>query len=235
MPQLPFYITATFMATTALSVLLFYRASNYNRVALVVLLAWLGVQAVLGLSGFLTITDSMPPRFAAIILPPLVLIVILFSTPGGKKFIDGLNLKILTLLHSVRIVVELVLFWLFLYKLMPQLMTFEGRNLDILSGVSAPVIFYFVFIAKKMSPRALLIWNIACLCILAFTVTNGILSAPTPFQQFAFDQPNTAVLYFPYVWLPGTIVPLVYFSHFVAIRRLIQHRTAVSNASLATS
>jgi hypothetical protein len=51
-------------------------------------------------------------------------------------------------------------------------------------------------------------------------VVNAALSAPVPFQQFAFDQPNIAVLYFPFVWLPGFIVPLVLFAHLAAIQKL---------------
>jgi hypothetical protein len=43
-------------------------------------------------------------------------------------------------------------------------------------------------------------------------------------QQFGFDQPTVAVLYFPFIWLPGIVVPLVYFSHLVAIRRLLKER-----------
>jgi hypothetical protein len=41
-----------------------------------------------------------------------------------------------------------------------------------------------------------------------------------PFQQFAFDQPNIAVLYFPFIWLPSCVVPLVLLSHLAAIRQL---------------
>ena len=53
-------------------------------------------------------------------------------------------------------------------------------------------------------------------------VVNAILSAPFTFQQFAFDQPNVAVLYFPFVWLPCFIVPVVLFSHLVLIRQLLK-------------
>jgi hypothetical protein len=50
----------------------------------------------------------------------------------------GLDKKILTLLHIIRIPVELGLYWLFIYKAIPQLMTFEGRNFDILVGLTVP-------------------------------------------------------------------------------------------------
>ena len=66
----------------------------------------------------------------------------------------------------------------------------------------------------------LLVWNVCCLLILGVTVSVAIMSMPTPFQQFGFDQPTVAVFYFPFVWLPGIVVPVVYFSHLVAIRKL---------------
>lgn len=131
---------------------------------------------------------------------------------------DGLDIKTLTLLHIVRIPVEIVLFWLFVHNTVPELMTFEGRNFDIFSGITAPIVFYFGFVKKRLNKKVLLAWNVICLGLLINIVTNAILSAPFPFQQFAFDQPNTAVLYFPFNWLPACVVPLVLFSHLVAIR-----------------
>jgi hypothetical protein len=45
---------------------------------------------------------------------------------------------------------------------------------------------------------------------------------PLPFQQFAEEQPNIAMLYAPYNLLPGVIVPIVMFSQLAAIRRLLK-------------
>jgi hypothetical protein len=127
-------------------------------------------------------------------------------------------------LHIVRIPVELVLFWLFTNKTIPELMTFEGRNFDILSGLSAPIIYYYAFVKKKINRNIMLLWNFVCLGLLINIVIHAILSAPFPFQQLAFSQPNRAVLYFPFIWLPGCIVPLVLLSHLAAIRQLIMNR-----------
>jgi hypothetical protein len=65
------------------------------------------------------------------------------------------------------------------------------------------------------------VWNFICLGLLLNIVINAILAAPFPFQQFAFDQPNRGVLYFPFIWLPGFIVPAVLLSHLVNIRQLL--------------
>ena len=124
-------------------------------------------------------------------------------------------------MHIVRIPVELVLLWLSIYKTVPDLMTFEGRNFDIISGITAPLVYYWGFVKYKMRHTLLIVWNTACLALLFNIVINAILSTPYPFQQFAFDQPNIALFYFPFVWLPCCIVPLVLFSHLVTIRQLI--------------
>lgn len=221
MDNLPFYVPFIFILNTFLAVILFYNAANKSKLVLAFLLLWMLIAAAISFSGFLRVTHTTPPRFAVIILPPLLSVITIFNTAKGNAFINSLNIKTLTLLHSVRILVEIVLFWLFLHKAMPQLMTFEGRNFDIVSGLSAPVI-YYGFIKNKISTKALLLWNIVCLLILAVAVTNAILSAPSVFQQFAFDQPTVAILYFPFVWLPAVVVPLVYFSHLVAIKRLLK-------------
>lgn len=220
MENLPIYISIVFGLTTFLTVGIFYKAANKSKITLFILITWLALQTLIGLSGFYTVTDTTPPRFLLLILPPLLCILGLFTTPKGRQYIDSLNAKTLTVLHTIRIPVEMVLFWLFVNKSVPELMTFEGRNFDILSGLTAPVIFYLGFVKNQLNKNIILIWNVICLGLLINIVVNAILSAPLPFQKFAFDQPNIAVLYFPFNWLPACIVPLVFLSHLVTIRQL---------------
>jgi hypothetical protein len=101
-------------------------------------------------------------------------------------------------------------------------MTFAGGNYDIISGLTAPVVYYFGFIKKSMSRGLMIGWNIICLGLLMNIVVRAILSTPSPFQQLALSQPNIAILHFPYIWLPSFIVPLVLFSHLINIRYLIR-------------
>lgn len=220
MEKLPSYISILFGLTTILTTWIFYKAAGNSKPVILVILIWLAVQGFIASSGFYTVTDTLPPRFLLLVLPPFFGIAGLFLSPKGRKFIDSLDLKSLTILHTIRIPVELVLFFLFTSKVIPELMTFEGRNFDILSGITAPVVFYFAFIRKQFGRKIILIWNLICLGLLVNIVSNAILSAPFPFQQFAFDQPNIAVLYFPFIWLPCYVVPLVLLSHLAAIRQL---------------
>jgi len=229
--DLPTYVSVVFGLTTFLSLFLFYwviksshsRATrNISNVILLGLLVWLAVQAALTLNNvYNSDTTSLPPKVVLFgVLPAILAIIMLFVTQGGRTFIDSLPLAGITYLHIVRIPVEVVLWWLFLHKAVPQLMTFEGRNFDILAGITAPFIAYFGVAKGKLNRKVVLAWNVICLGLLANIVVNALLSAQSPLQRFAFDQPNIAITNFPFSWLPSFVVPVVLFAHLAAIRQL---------------
>ena len=223
-PNLPMVLNVLFIATTLLAVFLFYKATNRSGMTLIILFAWLIVQAAIALTGFYEVMTGFPPRFALLAGPAVLVIIIVFISAKGRSWLDGLDTKTLTLLHIVRIPVELTLYWLFLQKTVPQIMTFAGRNYDIIAGLTAPIVYYFGFVKNSLGKTALLVWNILCLGLLFNIVITAVLSAPTAFQQFGFEQPNTAILYFPFVWLPCCVVPLVLLAHLVCIRKLMMKK-----------
>jgi hypothetical protein len=99
-------------------------------------------------------------------------------------------------------------------------MTFEGGNFDILSGLSALLVAWFAFRGSKINRPLLIVWNLFAFGLLLNIMTNAILSLESPLQQFAFDQPNRGVLYFPFIWLPAIIVPVVFVSHVISLWQL---------------
>lgn len=217
MPDLPFFSYFVFLMAVVFTFVLFLRSANYANTVGFIALLWLTVQGLLAYFGYYSDIAEKPAKFLLGIPPTLICITVIFLSKKGRMWMNGLNLKTLTLLHIVRIPVEIVLYWLFLYEKVPELMTFEGRNFDILAGLTAPLIYYFGFVKKKIGRMFIVIWNGLGLLLLLNIVINAILSAPLPFQQFAFDQPNIAIFYLPFIWLPTFIVPIVMFSHLVAI------------------
>lgn len=220
-------ISILFVIVTLITVWQFYNASNRSKKVIAFVIAWLLLQAVLGLSGFYQVTQSVPPRFVLLIGPGLIGAALLLLTKAGKSFADTLNIRKLTLLHWIRIPVEFTLYFVYTAKLVPLVMTFEGNNYDIISGITAPIIYYLVFVTKKLNNTALLLWNFVCLALLVNILVIAILSAQTPFQQLAFDQPNIGITFFPFVWLPSVVVPIVLTAHLAAIRQLIKSRKQV--------
>lgn len=215
--QVPFYVDLVFLAVFFTALALFYRAINRNRGAFILVLALALLQALASQRGFYLDNNSMPPRMLFLILPSIILIAYAFISKRGKQFINKLNHRYLTQLHLVRIGVEVVLFWLFINRVVPESMTFEGRNFDIISGITAPFVAYFAYTTKQMGRKWVVLWNLVCLLLVLQVVVTGILSVPSSIQVLSADQPNIAVLYFPYVWLPGIIVPMVLFAHLVVL------------------
>ncbi len=229
MNNLPLGVSILFAATTCLTVWLFFTASNKSRPLLIFLLIWMLLQAVIGLSGFYSVKGAFPPRFAFVLGPGLLISVLLFISRRGRRFMDTFLIDKLTILHAIRVPVEITLYFVYTVGLVPLIMTFEGRNLDILSGISAIIIFYIVFRKRKAGDKTLLVWNFLCLGLLINILTIAVLAAETPFQMLAFDQPNRGVTIFPLVWLPTVVVPIVLISHLAAIRQLlrkIKHKNA---------
>lgn len=230
--NLPTYISLTFGLTTVATLLFFIwtiRNSNSQTTrkkatpVFIGLIIWLIFQAVLTLRNiYNSDTNSFPPKIMLFgVLPAIFTIILLFTTPKGRQFIDSLPLKNLVYLNIVRIPVEIVLYWLFLNKAVPELMTFTGRNFDIIAGVTAPFIAYFGLTKSKLNRQTILLWNFISLGLLLNIVVNALFSAPSPIQKFAFEQPNIAILNFPFSWLPTFIVPIVLFGHLVSIRQLL--------------
>lgn len=210
-----------FAFATALTFFLLIKAMRFSKKGILVIIGWLVLQTGIALTGFYTNTKGLPPRFLLAVVPPLIMILLLFITRRGKIFSAVLDIRTLTLIHVVRVPVELCLYFLFLHKAVPELMTFSGRNFDILSGLTSPLIWYFGFIRKKLNKTVVLAWNFICLALLIHIVADAVLSAPFAFQQFAFDQPNIAVLYYPFVYLPCFIVPALLLAHVAVIKNLL--------------
>lgn len=186
-------------------------------------LLWVSVQLVLGYIGFFETPGENPRRFPLLAAPPMLGIFLSLIIPQSRKVLDKFDFNVMTLTHVVRIPVELCLYYLFLSKAVPEIMTFEGRNFDILAGLTAPAIFYFA-IKQKFRKGLLIAWNVIGIILLLNIVSIAILSVPMSFQHFGLDQPNWAVLQFPFTWLPSVVVPIVLFSHLLSLRMLFQSK-----------
>ena len=206
------------ISTFALLTWLLLGISKEKKVMMAALF-WLMLVGTLALVDFFQNKDSIPPRFLLVILGNVIFIWYLFRLLKKKV----IPIKHLMLIHVIRIPVEIFLYLLFEDKQVPKMMTFTGLNFDILMGISALIILFFMhFFRWEMSKNLLLIWNGIGILFLLNIVTIGILSSPLPFQLLFFEQPNIAVLSFPYVYLPSFIVPIVFLSHIIMIYQHFQ-------------
>jgi len=231
--QLPPYVPIVFILTTFLSVgflLTSVKAVRLDifpsRLLVFVLPFWIVLTGSLAVTGFYDVPGLFPPRVALFGVLPALLFLLANLIFFRRSLLSKLPLRLLTLLHVVRIPVELTLYWLCLGGLVPRVMTFTGSNFDILSGILAFAVFFLGFTGSRANKWLLVGFNLIGLALLANIVITAILSLETPMQRFGFDQPNRAVLYFPYIWLPAIIVPIVLFSHLAALYKLATDRVS---------
>ncbi|HMG89781.1 MAG TPA: hypothetical protein VK589_06970 [Chryseolinea sp.] len=185
---------------------------------LISLIVWAIATSVLSLSGILSDFNSFPPKIGIVLIIPLVAIIWMVRTKEVKEILMHTPPESIIWLQSFRIVVEVLIWRLFVDNLAPIQMTFEGRNFDILSGITALAVAYLVA-NKKISSLLVIIWNFACIAVLLNIVTIAVLSMPTPFRVFMNEPANTIVTKFPVVWLPALLVPLAYGLHFLSLRQ----------------
>ena len=152
---------------------------------------------------------------------PMITILNFVFSKRAVKLLQVIPHSWLVNIQSFRIIVELLLWWMYIEFLLPERMTFEGFNFDIIAGLTAPFAAYLFFKKGAINKTAGIIWNLAGLALLINIVSIAILSLPTPFQVFTGEPSSAVVSIFPYVLLPGVLVPLAYSMHFLSIRKLL--------------
>ena len=184
-------------------------------------LAWLAVTGLAGWLGLVRDFQRVPPPMFLLLLAAVVLTVLTAFSKVGSRLVAEAGIVWLVGMQAFRIAVEIFLDWGHRVNLVPVQMTFEGRNWDIVSGVSAAVVAWLA--AKGRAPRWLiLLWNCVGLALLLNIVVIAILSMPTPLRHFHNEPANSFIGYFPYIWLPTFLVQVALFGHLLVFRWLRQ-------------
>ncbi|MBL0310860.1 MAG: hypothetical protein IPP77_14680 [Bacteroidetes bacterium] len=187
-----------------------------------IIFGWLVFVLIISLTGFLQDFQAVPPRILYIVLPPFIGVLLLPFYKNAIALLDKLPHFWLIYTQSFRIIIGVMLWMLCRYEIIPTQMTFEGMNLDILTGISAPFVAYYCFRKKTWSPKIALIWNIFGLLTLANMMVLFLLSSPYPFRYF-MNEPTNAIQYsLPFVWLPTFVMPFAFLLHVLSIHRLIR-------------
>ena len=229
MEDIPGYVAGTFIAIViAVLGFIFFgvsAASNGKRnltpsFVITFLVAWIFVVSVLVFDGYFT-NLSGTPRIPLVAGFTFLLIILAFAIPRSKALINNIPITTLHYIHIVRIPLQMVIWWLAVSKAMPMDVTFEGSNLDILSGISAPFAAVFMVGARSKSKLGAIIWNVIALGLLINFIQMAISYTPYFYTPSLSKASNLAVFYFPYILMPTFIMPVLICSHLVALNQLI--------------
>ena len=181
---------------------------------------WLALLSVLSLSGFFTDFQSLPPKILIAVIPPVGFTIYLLFSKSFTKILFDLPTSWLIYIQSFRIPMELLLWFGFLGGFVPFQMTFEGLNYDILVGITALMAGYVFFYRGRYLRFEAIIWNISGLTLLFNILLISILSTPSPFRVFMNEPANYFIAHFPFIWIPGFIVPFAFAMHLFSLKQL---------------
>jgi uncharacterized membrane protein len=182
---------------------------------------WVALLLILSSKGFFSDFGLLPPRPALAIFIPLPVILIIAFSKQGTQLLQVIPQQWIVWLQSFRIAVELLLLLAFTKGMLPVQMTFEGINFDILSGVLALPVGYILAQKKTYAKKMAIAFNIIGLLLLLNILVIAVLSMPIPIRYFMNEPANTLVAEFPFILLPGVLVPIAYGFHIFSLRQLL--------------
>jgi hypothetical protein len=192
-----------------------------SRAALVaglVTFAWMAITWTAARSGVLREWDRRPPPFAFLVFGIVAFSALIAFSGVGRRLARFVPLWALVAVQAFRLPLELAMHAMSDRGIMPGIMSYSGRNFDIVTGASAIVV--ALLTASGLGGRRLvMIWNIAGLALLTNVVIVAILATPA-IRYFGDQQLNVWVTYPPFVWLPAVLVLAALAGHLVIFRAL---------------
>ena len=184
------------------------------------LAVWLVVTAWLARLGVLSRWTARPPGLPMVAGGGLVLAFLLRRTAAFRTLLAATPVPWVIGLQIFRVGVELVLFGLHASGRAPVQVTFEGRNLDIIVGLTAPLVAWWV--SRRPANAWLVVgWNVLGLCMLVNTVAVAATSTPGPLHLGWPGAPFTEIVRWPVVWLPAFLAPLAVMLHVASLQQTL--------------
>ena len=187
-------------------------------VAGLVTFGWMAITWTAARSGILREWERRPPPFAFLVVGIVGLAAVIAFSGVGQRLARFVPLWALVAVQAFRLPLELAMHAMAEGGVMPGIMSYSGRNFDIVTGASAIVV-ALLTAAGLTGRRLVMLWNVAGFLLLANVVIVAILATPA-IHYFGDQQLNVWVTYPPFVWLPAVLVLAALAGHLVIFRAL---------------
>jgi hypothetical protein len=177
---------------------------------------------LLALAGsLLGVFDSAPRPPIALGLaaggPLAVFVVCYLASVRFRQFVASLDLRILTVAQTWR-VVGAVFLVLYAQGALPSVFALPAGLGDVAIGITAPVMAWYW---KRPFPRkTFLAWNLLGSLDLVTAVTLGVLASPTRIGVLAGDVSTRLMGEFPLSLIPTFFVPLFLIIHLIGLSQI---------------
>lgn len=172
---------------------------------------------------------DFPPKFVLFLIIPAFLFTGIFIYKNRNYgWIQNLPEHWLVYYQSFRIAVEVLLAWSLVAGILHSNVTIHGYNYDLIFAFTAPIVAYLVFQRKSVKLRFALWWNYLGLGVIASIIFLFITTIYFP-QLYGSESDllSTDFGKYPYVLVPGFLMPSAVFIHILSIVQLYKSSKAV--------
>ncbi|MFK7949654.1 MAG: hypothetical protein AB8G11_18830 [Saprospiraceae bacterium] len=165
---------------------------------------------------------SLPPRVPLLIFVPLIVVTTIFYFRNrNDEVLHNIPKTYPIYYQSFRIMVETLLLYTFYAGILTQKATFEGWNFDVIMGISAPFVAYFIYPKLDKYHSLAKAWNILGIFMVLFVAFIVATSFYLP-SFWNSDTPtmSTQFVELPYLLVAGFLAPSAIFIHVVALMQL---------------
>ncbi|MGO8968591.1 MAG: hypothetical protein ACLQDQ_03375 [Myxococcaceae bacterium] len=196
------------------------RRLRIGRLAGAGLAAWFLLLAMTAVSG-LYLEEPARPRFLWYLVPAFLVVVVLFRARWLRTAVRAMPTWWIPAFQTFRLGGGLTLFAAWAVGLTPWGLARTGGSFDLLVGAAAAAVALALARGVNGSLGMGLLWNGLGLGDILHTLFRAVASAPGP-QRLFFDEPaNRIAAVFPFIYLPGFIVPLTVLLHLLSLRQLL--------------
>ena len=163
---------------------------------------------------------SLPPPFMVMMAALIGSATWAAFSRAGTAVLERHGYAALIGLQVFRLPLELAMHHASDLGVMPSVMSYSGRNFDIVTGISALVL--LPLLLKCRLPLSVIwSWNVLGFALLLNVMMVAIRATPV-FGHFGEAQLNTWVAYVPFVWLPSVLVTVAWAGHLLVFRKLLR-------------
>jgi hypothetical protein len=190
-----------------------------NKVAIGILI-WHIYAIVLDQMGLMN-DFELPPKFAVFLIVPAFLFTGIFMYSNrNQQWIQNIPTSWLIFYQTFRIAIELLFVYSVSAGILHPNVTIEGYNYDMVFGFTALLV-GVAFVYNKLSIYLLRIWNYLGLAVIAVIIFLFITTIYTP-QFYGAVGPLMPIdiTYYPYLLVPGFLMPSAVFVHVLLLVKL---------------
>lgn len=198
------------------------RSQNISKKIKVILglILWHGYMLVLHFMGTLN-SFEFPPRFAIFLIIPAFLFTGIFMYRNrNQQWIQNIPTSWLIFYQTFRILIELLFVFTVSAGILHSNVTIEGYNYDMVFGFTALLV-GLGFVYNKISTQLIRIWNYLGLAVIAVIIFLFLTTIYKP-EFYGLTGPLMPLdfTYYPYILVPGFLMPSAVFVHVLSIVQL---------------